>query len=213
MRKINLIMGGKGGVGKTLFACSIFDYCQAQAIPADFYDGETENRTNSLSSIIGCKAVEIRSKRGFDTLLDAIFDESENPVFIDMPAASGQETVEWLLDIKDDLACKITLLCICTSEPSTIEQANRYAEITQCPSVAVLNLFRGEIPADLLKAEYRISIPPIRADLSAALALANETPRQAVAGKLAAKPSDRIPLASWTRKVETQIEEIIELIF
>lgn len=206
-------MGGKGGVGKTLFVCSLYDYCQAQAIPADFYDGETENKTNSLSSIIGCKAVEIRSTRGFDTLLDAIFDESENPVFVDMPAASGQETVEWLLDMKDDLACKITLLCLCTSEPSTIEQANRYAKVAQCPSVAVLNLFRGEIPVDVLKAKHRITIPAIRADLASALALANETPRQAVVGKLATRPSDRIPLASWTRKVEAELAEIAELLF
>lgn len=96
-KKVVLILGGKGGTGKTLFCRTLFHILKGEGIHTVGLDGDRENpefweyHKDEANSVIRLDFLDVDDARLFVTRLD----ESQPQVAIlDMPGASGAATRE-----------------------------------------------------------------------------------------------------------------------
>ena len=119
-------MGGKGGLGKTGLMAAFTEWFDANNIPLQLLDLDSENKARgSLTHFFGERApkVNIHTPAGLDTFVDQLVDGA--PVILaDMGAGSGQVTYDWFDRMYPDVAgagIVFTAIGVVTSDPASVE--------------------------------------------------------------------------------------------
>ncbi|CAF0698011.1 nucleotide-binding protein [Candidatus Methylacidithermus pantelleriae] len=98
---VHMILGTKGGVGKTTLACHLTDYLKTHQVPFALYDGDEEN--HSLSRFFSeANAINLRNVRSIDTAVSEAESGRHKVVLVDLRAGSGSEVLEWFEDVPFD---------------------------------------------------------------------------------------------------------------
>lgn len=120
MRRIIIILGGKGGTGKTAFSRLLLDLLRTADINCLAYDADTENPElydfyqNVGSGVRLLNFLEVAEAK---RLFSEIKAESPHVVLLDMPAASGNKSREMikkfgLFKIAADLEYRVTITTV-----------------------------------------------------------------------------------------------------
>lgn len=150
MKRIVMILGGKGGTGKTAFNRLLLDVLHTQGINYIAYDADTENPElyeyyqNIGTGVRLLNFLEVASAKRFFTEIKA---GSPDVVVLDMPGASGKKTREiikkfGLFKIAADLGYRVTLVTVINLGYSVINSLKAMAEFCsdQADYVVVKNL-------------------------------------------------------------------------
>jgi CobQ/CobB/MinD/ParA nucleotide binding domain len=131
-RRVILSMGGKGGVGKTSLMAALTEWFDANGIPLQLLDLDSENKARgSLTHFFGERApkVNIHTPAGLDVFVDQLVDGA--PVILaDMGAGAGQVTHEWFDKMYPDVAgagIGFTAIGVVTSDPASVESVLAWA--------------------------------------------------------------------------------------
>jgi MinD-like ATPase involved in chromosome partitioning or flagellar assembly len=131
-KRVILSMGGKGGVGKTSIMASLAEWFDANRIPANLLDLDTENKARgSLTHFFGGRVpkINIHTPAGLDVFVDHLSDGA--PVILaDMGAGAGQITYEWFDRMYPDVAesgISFTAIGVVTSDPASVESVLAWA--------------------------------------------------------------------------------------
>ncbi|BBD71024.1 hypothetical protein NIES4072_74360 [Nostoc commune NIES-4072] len=150
MKRIVMILGGKGGTGKTAFTRLLLDVMHNKGINYLAYDADTENPElyeyyqNFGSGVRLLNFLEVAEAKRFFTEIKA---ESPDSVIVDMPGASSNKTREiiskfGLFKIAGDLGYRVTLVTVLNLGYSVITSLKTMAEFcgAQADYVIVKNL-------------------------------------------------------------------------
>ncbi len=136
-KRVILSMGGKGGVGKTSIMTGLGEWFDANQIPVQLLDLDTENKARgSLTHFFGGRVpkINIHTPAGLDAFVDRLSDGV--PVILaDMGAGAGQITYEWFDRMYPDVAesgIVFTAIGVVTADPASVESvlAGRHASRT-----------------------------------------------------------------------------------
>jgi MinD-like ATPase involved in chromosome partitioning or flagellar assembly len=135
-KRVILSMGGKGGVGKTSIMAALAEWFDANQIPLQLLDLDSENKARgSLAHFFNERApkVNIHTPAGLDAFVDRLVDGA--PVILaDMGAGSGQVTYDWFDKMYPDVAgagVVFTAIGVVTSDPASVESVLAWAERLQ----------------------------------------------------------------------------------
>ncbi len=120
MKRIVMILGGKGGTGKTAFIRLLLDVMHSEGINYLAYDADTENPElyeyyqNFGSGVRLLNFLEVAEAKRFFTEIKTM---SPDTVVLDMPGASGNKTREiirkfGLFKIAADLGYRVTMVTV-----------------------------------------------------------------------------------------------------
>jgi hypothetical protein len=150
MKRIVMILGGKGGTGKTAFTRLLLDVMHNKGINYLAYDADTENPElyeyyqNFGSGVRLLNFLEVAEAKRFFTEIKA---ESPDSIIVDMPGASSNKTREiiskfGLFKIAGDLGYRVTLVTVLNLGYSVITSLKTMAEFcgAQADYVIVKNL-------------------------------------------------------------------------
>lgn len=150
MKRIVMILGGKGGTGKTAFTRLLLDEIQSKGINYLAYDADTENPElyeyyqNFGSGVRLLNFIEVTEAKRFFTEI-----KGDNPdvVVVDMPGASSNKTREiigkfGLFKIAGDLGYRVTMVTVFNLGYSVITSLKAMVEFcgNQADYVVVKNL-------------------------------------------------------------------------
>ncbi|WP_341532262.1 hypothetical protein WKK05_41325 (plasmid) [Nostoc sp. UHCC 0302] len=136
MKRIVMILGGKGGTGKTAFTRLLLDVIHSKGINYSAYDADTENPElyeyyqNFGSGVRLLNFLEVAEAKRFFTEIKA---ESPDSIIVDMPGASSNKTREiiskfGLFKIAGDLGYRVTLVTVLNLGYSVITSLKTMAE-------------------------------------------------------------------------------------
>ncbi|MBD2564718.1 MULTISPECIES: nucleotide-binding protein [Nostoc] len=136
MKRIVMILGGKGGTGKTAFTRLLLDVMHNKGINYLAYDADTENPElyeyyqNFGSGVRLLNFLEVAEAKRFFTEIKA---ESPDSIIVDMPGASSNKTREiiskfGLFKIAGDLGYRVTLVTVLNLGYSVITSLKTMAE-------------------------------------------------------------------------------------
>jgi hypothetical protein len=136
MKRIVMILGGKGGTGKTAFTRLLLDVMHSKGINYLAYDADTENPElyeyyqNFGHGVRLLNFLEVAEAKRFFTEIKA---ESPDSVIVDMPGASSNKTREiiskfGLFKIAGDLGYRVTLVTVLNLGYSVITSLKTMAE-------------------------------------------------------------------------------------
>lgn len=150
MKRIVMILGGKGGTGKTAFTRLLLDVMHSKGINYLAYDADTENPElydyyQNFGSGVGLlNFIEVTEAKRFFTELKA---NTPDVVVVDMPGASSNKTREiigkfGLFKIAADLGYRVTLVTVLNLGYSVITSLKAMMEFcgNQADYVVVKNL-------------------------------------------------------------------------
>lgn len=150
MKRIVMILGGKGGTGKTAFTRLLLDVMHSKGINYLAYDADTENPElydyyqNFGSGVKLLNFIEVTEAKRFFTEIKA---ETPDVVVVDMPGASSNKTREiiskfGLFKIAGDLGYRVTLVTVFNLGYSVITSLKAMVEFcgNQADYVVVKNL-------------------------------------------------------------------------
>ncbi|MHC5931928.1 MAG: hypothetical protein ACYTXM_40170, partial [Nostoc sp.] len=136
MKRIVMILGGKGGTGKTAFTRLLLDVMHNKSINYLAYDADTENPElyeyyqNLGNGVRLLNFLEVAEAKRFFTEIKA---ESPDSVIVDMPGASSNKTREiiskfGLFKIAGDLGYRVTLVTVLNLGYSVITSLKTMAD-------------------------------------------------------------------------------------
>lgn len=155
-KRLVIIAGDKGGVGKTTFARGLLQLYINKDLPCIAYDADTRNpQLNRYfkgfhEGIV--RFVDIFTKGGGDGLLIDL-EQEQFPIFLlDLPAQSGGFFEDYVKELaffnilKSELNCKVTMVSVISrvlDSVNLLEKMHSYCK-DQVDYVVVKNLFYGE---------------------------------------------------------------------
>ena len=124
--RIVFTQGGKGGVGKTTAALSLYDYYMTKGADVILADFDAENREKSGLNFWhkSAQKVDIHTRSGLDKLIDLALRHKGDIILADMGAGSGAVTYQWFEGIYPELAAegvKFTSIGMITADPGSVE--------------------------------------------------------------------------------------------
>jgi len=131
-KRVILSMGGKGGVGKTSIMAGLAEWFDANRIPVQLLDLDTENKARgSLTHFFGGRVpkINIHTPAGLDAFIDRL-SEGAPVVLADMGAGAGQVTYEWFDRMYPDVAesgVAFTAIGVVTADPASVESVLAWA--------------------------------------------------------------------------------------
>jgi MinD-like ATPase involved in chromosome partitioning or flagellar assembly len=131
-KRVILSMGGKGGVGKTSLMSALVEWFDANEIPLQLLDLDSENKARgSLTHFFGERApkVNIHTPAGLDAFVDRLV-EGAPVILADMGAGAGQVTYDWFDKMYPDVAgagIVFTAIGAVTSDPASVESVLAWA--------------------------------------------------------------------------------------
>jgi hypothetical protein len=154
MKRLILVHGDKGGVGKSVFARALLDRYIRNGIPVDVYD--SDKRNPDLSRFYASKTtvslVDVTSKTAFDAVLDKL-EANDTRALVDLAAGAG-DVLNRLIsgDIRlgaalDDMKARATIVYVLSrSRPSVAGLNVALADFKEVPCdwVIVRNTYFGE---------------------------------------------------------------------
>jgi len=143
MKRLNLILNGKGGVGKSFFAVNFVQYLKDKAIPHAVFDSDNENST--LTRFHPEAAfVKLDEPQGPDALFTAL--EKSSLVVMDCRAASTDALIDHfalinLSTVLNTLGATLTLIMPVNHESDSVDQVQRLTDEfgKKCDYVVVRN--------------------------------------------------------------------------
>ena len=131
-KRVILSMGGKGGVGKTSIMAGLAEWFDANRIPVQLLDLDSENKARgSLTHFFGGRVpkINIHTPAGLDAFIDCL-SEGAPVVLADMGAGAGQVTHEWFDRMYPDVAesgVAFTAIGVVTADPASVESVLAWA--------------------------------------------------------------------------------------
>jgi len=131
-KRVILSMGGKGGVGKTSVMIALAEWFEANQIPVNLLDLDTENKARgSLTHFYGGQVpkVNIHTAAGLDAFVDELA-EGAPVILADMGAGSGRVTYDWFETMYPDISesgVAFTAIGVVTPDPASVESVLAWA--------------------------------------------------------------------------------------
>ncbi|WP_237394917.1 AAA family ATPase [Methylacidimicrobium sp. AP8] len=126
---IHIVLGTKGGVGKTTLACHLADYLAGQHVPHLLVDADDENQSFHRF-FPDAMPVSPRNVRSVDSVVAMAESGDHRIVLVDLRAGSGDEMLRWFEDVPfDELRETVRFVgwgCI-TTDPDSVVVLLRWA--------------------------------------------------------------------------------------
>ena len=150
MTRLHFIGGEKGGVGKSVVARILAQYCIDRQIP--FLGFDTDKSHGSLLRFYAdfTAPVVVDRYEGLDRIVEAAAEQPERRIIVDLAAQTHQFLAQWmedsgLLDIRDELGLSLTYWHVMDSGRDSADLLARLLDQFggRLPLVVVLNEVRG----------------------------------------------------------------------
>lgn len=226
MKRLDLILNGKGGVGKSFFAVNFVQFLKDKGIPHVAIDSDNENSTLKRFHP-DVRFVDLSDRRGLDGVFAAL--EQSELVVMDCRAASTDLFIDYFDEIDlsatlNALGAALTLAMPVNHEADSVDQIQRLVDYfkKQCAYVVIRNaahsssfsLFESsEVRAQLTKrlGAHEITMERMHGWLVESLNAENLTITDALK-----QPGfsllDRQRLQTWQRKFHGAIESASKLL-
>jgi GTPase SAR1 family protein len=226
MKRIILILNGKGGVGKSFFAVNFVQYLKDKAIPHTAIDSDNENSTLHRFHP-DSQFLDLADRRGLDAIFTAL--EKTNLVVVDCRAASTDLFIDFfnvidLSTVLSTLKATLTFAMPVNHEPDSVDQVQRLVDQfgNMCHYVVVRNAAHSDNFKLLETSEVRtqildklggkeINLTQLQDWLVVALNEGNVTVTAAIKHD-AFSLLDRQRLQTWQRKLYAEIESAADLL-
>jgi cellulose biosynthesis protein BcsQ len=226
MKRLDLILNGKGGVGKSFFAVNFVQFLKDKGIAHVAIDSDNENSTLKRFHP-DTRFLDLGNRRELDGVFTAL--EKANLVIMDCRAASTDLFVDYFaeIDLPTVLAAMgaaLTLVMPVNHEPDSVDQIQRLADQfgKQCSYVVVRNAAHSDSFALFQSSEVRaqlkdklggqeIAMSRLQDWLVEALNAENLTITAATKHP-AFSLLDRQRLQMWQRKLYAEIESVAGLL-
>jgi len=226
MKRLDLILNGKGGVGKSFFAVNFVQFLKDKSIAYVAIDSDNENSTLKRFHS-DARFLDLENRRELDGIFAAL--EKADLVVMDCRAASTNLFIDYFAEIDlpavlSALGTALTLVMPVNHESDSVDQVQRLADQfgKQCGYVVVRNaahsnsfgLFeasevRAQLKNDLSGRE--ITMSRLHDWLVEALNAENLTITTAMKHP-AFSLLDRQRLQTWQRKLYAEIESAADLL-
>ena len=226
MKRLDLILNGKGGVGKSFFAVNFVQYLKDKEVAHTAIDSDNENSTLNRFHPDSLY-LDLADRRGLDAIFNAL--EKASLVVVDCRAASTDLFVDFfeVIDLSTVLSAMgsaLTFIMPVNHEADSVDQVQRLADQfgTKCNYVVVRNaahsdnfsLFEASEVRTQLKDKFcgrEIAMGQLQDWLVVALNQENVTVSTAVKHP-AFSLLDRQRLQTWQRKLYAEIESAADLL-
>ena len=134
--RLIMLMGGKGGVGKTTVAAVLADYYLSNQVDVKLLDLDTENKSRgSLSHFYKEQVhkINIHTAAGLDCFVD-IFADGAQLGLADMGSGAGDVAAQWFDAMYEDVAAlgiTFTAIGVVTPDPASVESVLTWANVLQ----------------------------------------------------------------------------------
>lgn len=226
MKRLDLILNGKGGVGKSFFAVNFVQFLKDKGIAHIAIDSDNENSTLKRFHP-DTRFLDLDNRRELDGIFTTL--EKANLVVMDCRAASTDLFIDYFAEV--DLAAvlsamgaALTLVMPVNHEADGVDQIQRLADQfgKQCSYVVVRNAAHSDSFALFESSEVRaqlkdklggreIAMSRLQDWLVEALNAENLTVTAATKHS-AFSLLDRQRLQTWQRKLNTEIESVAGLL-
>ncbi len=134
--RVIFTQGGKGGVGKTAFTTGLVEWFDANHVPYQLLDLDTENKARgSLSHYFRdrTRKVDIHTSEGLDSFLD-VLDHGTPIVIADLGAGAGHVAEKWFESMYEgarEMGVVFTAIGVVTPDPASVESVLGWAHRLQ----------------------------------------------------------------------------------
>ena len=226
MKRLDLILNGKGGVGKSFFAVNFVQFLKDRGIAHVAIDSDNENSTLKRFHP-DTQFLDLSNRRELDGIFAAL--GKSNLVVMDCRAASTDLFVDYFAEINlpailSAMGATLTLVMPVNHESDSVDQIQRLADQfgKKCGYVVVRNAAHSESFALFESSEVRaqlkdklggreITMTRMQDWLVESLNAENLTITAATKHP-AFNLLDRQRLQSWQRKLYTEIETVSDLV-
>jgi cellulose biosynthesis protein BcsQ len=226
MKRLDLILNGKGGVGKSFFAVNFVQFLKDKGIAHIAIDSDNENSTLKRFHP-DTRFLDLDNRRELDGIFGAL--EKTNLVVMDCRAASTDLFIEYFAEI--DLAAvlsamgaALTLVVPVNHESDSVDQVQRLADQfgKKCSYVVIRNAAHSDSFALFESSEVRVQLKDKLGGREIRMSRLQDWLVEALNGEnltitAATKhPSfsllDRQRLQTWQRKLYTEVESVANLL-
>ena len=222
MKRLDLILNGKGGVGKSFFAVNLVQFLKDKGIAHAAIDSDNENSTLKRFHP-DTRFLDLDNRRELDGIFTAL--EKANLVVMDCRAASTDLFIDYFTEIDlptvlSAMGAALTLVMPVNHEADSVDQVQRLADQfgKQCGYVVVRNAAHSDSFALFESSEVRaqlkdklsgreIAMSRLQDWLVEALNAENLTITAATKHP-AFSLLDRQRLQTWQRKLYAEIESV-----
>lgn len=226
MKRLDLILNGKGGVGKSFFAVNFIQFLKDRGIAHVAIDSDNENSTLKRFHP-DTRFLDLNNRRELDGIFSAL--EKANLVVMDCRAASTDLFIDYFAEIDlpavlSAMGATLTLVMPVNHESDSVDQIQRLADQfgKKCSYVVVRNAAHSESFALFESSEVRtqlkekfggreISMTRLQDWLVESFNAENLTITAATKHS-AFSLLDRQRLQTWQRKLYTEIESVTDLL-
>jgi hypothetical protein len=226
MKRLDLILNGKGGVGKSFFAVNFVQFLKDRGIAHVAIDSDNENSTLKRFHP-DTRFLDLNNRRELDGIFTAL--EKANLVVMDCRAASTDLFIDYFTEIDlsavlSELGAALTLVMPVNHESDSVDQIQRLADQfgKKCGYVVVRNAAHSDSFALFESSEVRaklkdklggreIAMSRLQDWLVESLNAENLTVMEATKHP-AFSLLDRQRLQTWQRKLYTEIESVADLL-
>ena len=226
MKRLILILNGKGGVGKSFFAVNLIQFLKDKGIAHVAIDSDNENSTLKRFHP-DAHFLDLDNRRELDGIFTAL--EKSNLVIMDCRAASTDLFIDYFAEIDlpavlNAMGATLTLVMPVNHEADSVDQVQRLADQfgKQSSYVVVRNAAHSESFALFESSEVRAQLRDKLRGREIAMArlqdwLVELLNAESVTISAAAKHSafsllDRQRLQTWQRKLYAEIETVADLL-
>jgi hypothetical protein len=226
MKRLDLILNGKGGVGKSFFAVNFIQFLKDKGIAHVAIDSDNENSTLKRFHP-EARFLDLANRREMDAIFTAL--EKANLVVVDCRASSTDLFLDYFAEVELNVVLKaygaaLTLVMPVNHELDSVDQVQRLTEQLGKTAgyVVVRNAAHSNSFAMFDSAEVRvrlkndlggkeITMTRLQDWLVEALNRGNVT-ITAAAKHAAFSLLDRQRLQTWQRKLFAEIESVADLL-
>ncbi len=226
MKRLDLILNGKGGVGKSFFAVNFIQFLKDKGIAHVAIDSDNENSTLKRFHS-DTRFLDLEKRRELDGIFEAL--EKANLVVMDCRAASTDLFIDYfdeidLTAVLSALDTALTLVMPVNHESDSVDQVQRLADQfgKKCNYVVIRNAAHSDSFALFESSEVRAQLKDKFGGRELAMcrlqdwlveALNAENLTITGATKHAAfSLLDRQRLQTWQRKLYAEIESVSDLL-
>ena len=226
MKRLDLILNGKGGVGKSFFAVNFVQFLKDKGIAHVAIDSDNENSTLKRFHP-DTRFIDLNNRRELDGIFSAL--EKASLVVMDCRAASTDLFIDYFTEIDlpavlSAMSATLTLVMPVNHESDSVDQIQRLADQfgKKCGYVVVRNAAHSESFALFESSEVRTQIKDKLGGREISMTrlqdwLVESLNAENLAITSATKHSafsllDRQRLQTWQRKLYTEIESVADLL-
>jgi len=226
MKRLDLILNGKGGVGKSFFAVNFVQFLKDKGVPHVAIDSDNENSTLKRFHP-ETRFLDLDNTREMDAIFTAL--EKSKLVVVDCRAASTDLFLDYFAEVDltavlKALGAALTLIMPVNHELDSVDQVQRLAEQLGKAAhyVVVRNASHSDSFALFDTAEVRVRLKSELGGKEMTMTrlqdwLVEALSRENVTVTTAVKHSelsllDRQRLQTWRRKLFAEIESVADLL-